>query len=248
MKSIKFSFVILTWNRSIMLSICIKNLLQSIQDQEVSEIIIMDNGSADDTSTLLTSYSNHPLFRIYRLSENYGLNSYKKLLSKARGKFIIMIDEDVLSFPGYLDTLFERYFAAFPDYGFLALDVVQNEFTNGAKPAEHFYLDDSRVDLTIQRGPTGAWCSCFRRSNFRKVKIFFNLLNISMRRSHDTTLSFLFRNVLRLKHGIIKGQTCFHACGPYYAQMYGYLDMQAEKYRTAGIDDLYQAYKTFKDT
>lgn len=246
MERIKFSFVILTWNRSFFLSLCVEKLLLSIKNTNNIEIIIVDNGSTDDTELVLNEFQKKPWFKIFRMKKNYNLNSYKKLFRTAKGEFIITIDEDVLDFPKDFAEAFEMYFKKFSDYAYLALDVLKNEFTNGAKPDDSNYIEDIRYGLTVQRGPTGGWCACFKRKDFNKIKFFFYLINLSMRRSEDAVLSFLFKTFLHKKIGILKGVTCFHACGPYYAKQYGYLAAQTEKYRIAGLNTIYNAYKQYE--
>lgn len=52
------------------------------------------------------------------------------------------MDDDVLAFPQKLDAIFIDYMQTFPHYGFIALNVIQNEFTNGAKPGPEFYTEE----------------------------------------------------------------------------------------------------------
>ena len=242
----KFSFVVLTWNRKRFLEKCLTALAESIDDFGDSEIIVMDNGSTDGTPTFLSKYENDKRFRIIKLKKNYGLNSYKKLFNRAEGEYIVVVDDDVLAFPENIKTVFESYLSSFPDYGFLALDVVQNEHTNGAKPPPDFYVEVEREGKVVQTGQAGGWCACFRRKDYRKIKILFNLKNIDMKAGEDSLLSGLFSKWLKLKSGIIKGHFCFHASGPYYSREYGYLDRDIEKYKDAGLNSFVEAYEKYK--
>lgn len=242
----KFSFVILTWNRKVFLEKCLTSLSESIDNFEDTEIIVMDNGSTDGTKEFLTGYESRKNFRIIKLKKNFGLNAYKKLIGKARGEYIVVVDDDVLAFPKDIKQIFESYLNCFTDYGYLALDVIQNEHTNGAKPTPDFYMDVEKDGKIVQTGPTGGWCSCFRRKDYRKIKIFFKFKNLNMKASEDGILSGLFAKWLKLESGIIKGHFCFHASGPYYSKEYGYLDRDIEKYKDAGLDSFVEMYENYK--
>jgi len=242
----KFSFVVLTWNRKAFLEKCLASLAESIGTFDETEVIVMDNGSTDGTAAVLAAYEGRKGFRVIRLDRNYGLNSYKKLFNKAKGKYIVVVDDDVLTFPKNLKAVFESYMNAFPDYGFLALDVIQNEYTNGAKPTADFYVETERAGKIVQTGPAGGWCACFRKWDYRKVMIPFNLKQLNMKSSEDGQLVGLFAKWLKLKSGIIKGHYCFHASGPHYSSEYGYLDRDIEKYKDAGLDWFVEKYEEYK--
>lgn len=241
----KISFVVLTWNRYKFLDLCLTNLVQSVGDLSSCEIIVMDNGSTDGTAAVLDKYEQDAHFRIIRLKKNFGLAAYKKLFAKAKGKYIVIVDDDVLSFPKELDTLFINYMETYTDYGFIALNVIQNEFTDGAKPGMEQYTDDIRGNMAIERGPTGGWCACFRKSDYNKIKWRFWFAKINMKVSEDGMLSLLFNKKLKLKSGLIKNAVCFHACGPHYAKEYGQLDREIEKYKNAGLDSYVEKYRSY---
>lgn len=214
--------------------------------QNTSEIIVMDNGSTDNTSMVLEQYTGNPSVKVVKRKKNYGLNAYKKLFGMAKGEYIVIVDDDVLSFPERLDELFIEYLKAFPDYGFVALNVIQNEFTNGAKPGPENYVTEIREDKSIEFGPTGGWCACFKKSNYDKIKLRFLFTNLNMAKSEDGLLVDLFNRKLKLKSGLIKDHYCFHACGPYYAKEYGHMDRELEKYASSGLHSIADEYKKFQ--
>ncbi len=149
-------------------------------------------------------------------------------------------------FPPDIEGTFASYFSDFPDFGFLALDVIQNEHTNGAKPSDDHYVECVNGEKVIQAGPTGGWCACFKRKSLRKVWLFFELSNISMKAPEDGLLSGLIYRWCGLKSGIIKGKRCFHASGPHYSRENGFLDRDIEKYRMSGLADFVDAYRSYK--
>lgn len=243
----KMSFVILTWNRYKFLEKCIEALVASISNVSDCEIIIMDNGSTDNTRAVLDRYKDNKLFRIILRDKNYGLNSYKKLFSYAKGEYVVIVDDDVLAFPPALDVTFVDYMQTFTNYGFIALNVIQNEFTDGAKPGPENYVDETKNGKTIQYGPTGGWCACFRKRDYRKLWFQILFSDLSMKQAEDGFLAYNFQRRLKLKAGVIKDQVCFHANGPYYAKQYGHLDREIEKYRQSGLQSYVDDYQKYYD-
>jgi len=246
----KCSFVILTWNRSPMLSACLNGLYNSIQDKEESEIIIYDNNSPDNTKEIINSfvdlYGDKIKTKVNFGNENIGLKAYKKLFSESKGDHIIEVDDDILEFPDGIDSIFVKYFSACKKYGYLALDVVQNEHTTGAKPRLDLYKIKNINGFIIEEGPTGGWCTGFRRKDYSKIKFIFNSFNhYNFKHGEDGFLSKLFR-LLGKKSGIISGVKCFHATGPYYSKQYGLLERDIEKYRKSGRQDLVGIYSSFR--
>lgn len=241
----KITICILTWNRPKFLEQCIDDILHKIFYKQDAEILIMDDGSADETEALLKKYANNHLIKIIKRRKHAGISCYKKLFRKAKGEYIIEIDDDVLEFPRHFDKTMVEYMQAYPDYGFLALNVIQNEFTNGAKPEDSHYMEDMRDGKVIQKGPTGGWCACFRKSDYRKVSLRFNLIRLNFKKGEDGTLSALFERHLNLKSGVIKNHTCFHASGPHYAKQYGYLKRDIEKYESNQLTSMSELYVSF---
>jgi len=242
----KISFVILTWNRYKFLEKCLQELTKSIDDKTSCEVIVMDNGSTDDTANVLKLYEDSELVKVIRRNSNHGLNAYKKLFKAATGEYVVIVDDDVLAFPKGIDSVFLDYMTTFPDYGFLALNVVQNEFTNGAKPGPESYVEEARNNKVIERGPTGGWCACFRKKDYNKISLRFFFTNLNMKRSEDGLIAKLFYKKLGLKSGLIQEAYCFHACGPYYAKEYGHLEREIEKYAKSGLKDFVGVYKQYK--
>lgn len=238
-----FSFVVLTWNRYRFLEICLEALLASLSSPADCELLVMDNGSTDATEQILQRYEARPNVRVFRQKSNLGIKAYKKLFSKARGTYIVVVDDDALSFPPRVDETFATYMQAFPDYGFLSLNVIQNEFTNGAKPEPENYVDDTRHDLTVERGPAGGWCACFRRGDYRKLRWRLMFTSISMKYGEDSFLTGNFKRRLSLHSGVIRDAVCLHATGPHYAQEFGHLDREIEKYAKAGMPSMLAHYK-----
>ncbi len=241
-RNIRFSIIIMTWNRAEMLDQCLKSLFASLSDPESCEVIVGNNGSTDHTESVLGRYR---IDKYLKRDQMNGLEFYRELFDLAEGEYIIDLDDDVLDLPRHFDKVFADYFSAFPDYGFLGLDVVQNRFTNGAKPEAGDYAEDTRNGRTVQEGRVIGCCACIRNETFERIGKFTGI-SLSMASVEDGVLTERVRKS-GLKTGIIKDVKCFHACGPFYSGAYGYLDRDIEKYAMAGLDGFAASYRSFKE-
>ena len=113
------SVVIATYNRGRLLKETIESVLnQTFQD---FELIVVDDGSTDDTEELLKSYGDH--LRFLR-QENRGPSAARNLgVSHARASWISIQDSDDICAPDHLETLYS-FAEKKPDVGMV--------FANGA--------------------------------------------------------------------------------------------------------------------
>ncbi len=103
----KVSLIILTFNRSQMITDAIDSLLN--QTYENTEIIIVDNASTDDTAKVLERYKS-PEFqdkiRIYHLEENRKFTGGTNFaLDKIRGEWFTLLDDDDTAHPEALEIM-----------------------------------------------------------------------------------------------------------------------------------------------
>lgn len=228
------SICILTWNRADFLEICLREMFASLTPTEAGgltrEILIMDNGSTDKTPEVLSMYESRPDVRVFRQKRNLGFGAYKRLFFHAKGRIVIDLDDDILKFPKDFDRTLVDYLSVYKDYGFLACNVVQNEKTDGNRPRDAKYVKDVRGEMVVEEGPTGGWCSAFRRRDYLWIKLLIFLFRMDAKTPEDAYIASLcFR--LRKRIGIISNAVVFHACGPAYAREYNHLDREIEKYR-----------------
>jgi len=245
MKSTKptISFIMLTWNRRAFVNEMFTSFYKKLSKKYKYEFLIIDNGSDDGSKELLQSLAlKDSALRINYNNRNKGLSEYKKLLFKSNGEYIIIIDDDVIEFVENFDEKLIQGLIAAPDFGYLALDVIQNEYTNGAKPDASCYKEIVRNGLLLLEGPTGGWCSILRQKDFKRIQWKFYLRTLNMKQGEDGLIAHLLKRVLNLRSAIIKDEKCLHACGPYYSKVYGHLKRDIEKYRDAGLDDLVEVY------
>ena len=98
---LKYTIVIPTYNREFLLKRNIEAIEQINYDRTQFELIIVDDGSTDDTSKLLKHYEiNTPLnFRYYVKSNNGKYSAVHFGAIEAKGEYFIVTDSD-----DYLDT------------------------------------------------------------------------------------------------------------------------------------------------
>ena len=88
----KISVYIPTYNYGRFLDTAIQSVLKQTLDDW--ELIVIDDGSTDDTPEILTTYRTHPKIRILR-QENRGLNVTNNVaLRIARGEYLLRLDAD----------------------------------------------------------------------------------------------------------------------------------------------------------
>lgn len=108
-KSLKITFVILTWNSKFHIEKCIDSICRTIDEKlQPYEISIVDNGSNDGTKKLLHEYASKfpdvikPIF----LENNKGTTYSRNLaLKQAKGEYVCVLDSDVEVLEGTVDKL-----------------------------------------------------------------------------------------------------------------------------------------------
>jgi glycosyltransferase involved in cell wall biosynthesis len=224
-----FSVVVATLNRKEFLSCAVTAVISNTSVP--FELIIMDNASDDGTSELCrTLQAQHPgVVRHVRLERNIGTNAYALGFLQAKYKYLVCMDDDVLALSKGWDQAAIDAFNRFPQLGFLAMNVVQDQYTNGAKPEPSKYSESTVSDTTIELGPTGAWFSITTRAIYNEVGGFI-FRPYKPYHLHDGKY---IRKLAKKSYfaGILKKQFVYHACGPYWAAAYGYHKMWEVKYK-----------------
>lgn len=96
------SIIVVNWNRAGLLKDCLSAL--SCQSYSNYEIIVVDNGSADDSVTLVKE--KFPLVKLVELAENRGFTGGNAAgLEVADGEFIALVNNDARAEPGWLESL-----------------------------------------------------------------------------------------------------------------------------------------------
>ena len=104
MKSVKVSVLIPVYNAELYIGRCIRSLLNQTLNVDDYELIVIDDGSTDNTESVIKSYIGD--LRYYKNKKNSGLPSALNLgIKKSRGQFVVRVDSDDWVHPEYLNTL-----------------------------------------------------------------------------------------------------------------------------------------------
>jgi GT2 family glycosyltransferase len=222
------SIILITYNRLRMLRECLASLLEKTQGDNF-EIIVWDNASEDGTKEYLDELAlAHPELRAIHHPKNVGLNGVALSVESARGLYVVELDDDVVRFPDDWLPDMLRAFKTIPRAGYLAANVVQDEFTNGNKPGPHCYTVVDHEGIVVEYGLAGGWCTVTslevlkRVGNFprRRGRVFFSEDGDYGRRCRAAGFAV----------GVLRDVVVYHACGPAANDAYGCLDVCWRKY------------------
>jgi glycosyltransferase involved in cell wall biosynthesis len=108
----KVSVIIPTYNRAKYICESVNSALQQTFDD--LEVIVVDDGSTDDTSTLLERFRSDDRFK-YHFQTNQGRSSARNLgIDTAQGEWIVFLDSDDQLVPNAVET-FLKYSAENPE-------------------------------------------------------------------------------------------------------------------------------------
>jgi glycosyltransferase involved in cell wall biosynthesis len=100
------SVVIATYNRGPILEKCLRALMTQTLDPALYEIVILDDGSTDDTPALVAQLrAESAASWQYMWQENRGRSYARNVgIQMARGPIVVFIDSDVVVTPSFLET------------------------------------------------------------------------------------------------------------------------------------------------
>ena len=94
---IKISVIIPTYNRSQFLKKILNSLLGQTQEKCDYEIIVVDDGSTDDTSLILNTIKTSYNFKFVR-QKNAGLSAARNHgATQAQGEILLFLDDDIVA-------------------------------------------------------------------------------------------------------------------------------------------------------
>jgi len=102
------SIIVSTYNDGHLVCDALDSLLA--QTEQNFELIVVDDGSDDDTAARLAAYKSNPKVQILTLSENQGVPRARNLgIKAARGEIIAFMDADATAPKHWLETLLQPF-------------------------------------------------------------------------------------------------------------------------------------------
>ena len=159
----KTLFFTILYNRPKMLRLAALNLLTHAVN---GRYVLWDNGDDPEVTKfcekLIKENDNPSVEVIYHKSENIGLNAAKKVVDNYLdgAEYIMSIDEDLLFIQmGFQSILQDTLIDAKGSIGYIACNVFQDGFTNGARPGLEQYRRGDVGGRRVLYGATGGWAS-----------------------------------------------------------------------------------------
>lgn len=139
---VDISFVILTWNSEQFLEKCFQSIFDKCQQEKlVFEVIVIDNGSTDDSSRIFEKYRNNysEKFAVVSLGRNTGTTYSRNIgMKKAKGRFLCILDSDTELLEGDIRPILNKF----------------NNDTSIGLIAPKLILRDKSVQNSVKRFPT----------------------------------------------------------------------------------------------
>jgi hypothetical protein len=182
-------------------------------------------------------HAGKPIRIIGHSPENCGMMAYKQLFASAKYDMIVQIDDDVVCISPHIAEVAHDIFARFPDVGMLTANVWQDDLTHGARP-EIFHYRTINAAHGLYAGPIDGWFAVYRRS---VVKLVHRLPN--------DRYMYIGGHLVNLMKSIrMNGYLCtrmkvFHVIGPQYANAFGMIDFEIEKYHSIARHDIAKQYE-----
>lgn len=171
---------------------------------------------------------------------NIGMEAFRHLFSAAKYDIITQTDDDVICVSRKIGETATAMFQRHPNVLQIVADCWQDKFTNGARPAMSVYKQLNAYDQLYQ-GPVDGWFSMVHRS---ALPIFMEAPFAKYAYLGSWLAGTLDR---RAKHGLLSTKfKVLHAVGPFYASLFGVLDMEIEKYKSVGRPELANMYENAK--
>lgn len=97
------SIITLTRNRAKLLRLNLQSLIGQLSRKD--EIIIIDNGSTDDTAPVLRAYAKKLPLQIYRMSRGKYPHLYNAGIRHATKDIVVFLDDDCIASPNYIERI-----------------------------------------------------------------------------------------------------------------------------------------------
>ena len=170
------SVIVPIYNTSAYLDNCISSILK--QDYSNLEIILVNDGSTDDSLSICKKYASNDSRISIIDSQNYGVSHARNLgLQGSRGKYICFVDSDdyvMHDYVSYLTDLIKKNkvdIAATTEMYTSFKNISDNQCKNSVKILSGH---DATYALLTYKFPIGVYCKIFDRDFLIKNKVAFD--------------------------------------------------------------------------
>lgn len=226
----KTLFSTILYNRPKMLKLAALNLLTHAQN---GRYVLWDNGDDPEVTKfcekLVVENDNTTVEVIYHKSENIGLNAAKKIadLYLDDCEFLMSLDEDILFLQmGFQSILQEILLQTEKPIGYVACNVFQDGFTNGARPGLDQYTEGTVSSRRVLYGPTGGWATMTSAEVYKSVGGF------PEHKEKFYGLDGMYSSKIykkKMDTAIAKDVLCYHATGPAWNDYFKYQKIHQDK-------------------
>lgn len=165
----KFSIVIPTYNRDFILARAIKSVLSQPYDD--FEIIVVDDGSTDDTSKLITKFNDQRIFYKF-LPVSQGVNAARNVgVKMAIGEWISFLDSDDEFLPNAFNTLSYYLNKVQDDIDIVGYLTLREDNSRQGFRSDNFVWKiayPSYEDIALKKDISGDMHYCVRRDLFAR--------------------------------------------------------------------------------
>ena len=177
-----FSIVMACYNVEKYVDEAIKSVInQSFNFNESIEVILVDDGSTDNTSEICKKYCElYPNNIKYFFKENGGQASARNFGIKfARGKYVNFLDADDKFMPNTFENVFNFFESHFSEIDLVAVPMYFFERETGDHPLNYKFEENAVLDLTVSwKNPQLATNSAFFKTEiFNDFQFDTNLIS-----------------------------------------------------------------------
>ena len=172
----KFTIITPSFNREHTLERAINSILN--QEYQNFEMIIIDDGSTDNTSELMMKYRNNPKIKYIKMSKNQGVNSARNIgfenISNTTD-WVTLLDSDDDFFPNALTTM-KKIIEKNANYNYFRFAEV---YTTGERAsfAKHDNFVADYQSTVTEKDAYGGWTVALKRSIIEKGFKFNETIN-----------------------------------------------------------------------
>src|SRR5882724_7873435 len=141
------------------------------------ELLIVDNGSKDDTPTILQKYASDPRVRLFLHKENIAISRrFNEAMDAARGEFVSFLYSDDYYLPHKLERQVALFECIGPEYGVVyGPSIVKNEVTGEQWTARSMAASGfifQNLCLQLDKGPPNMVAPMTRRECFIQNRFY----------------------------------------------------------------------------